>query len=291
MHIVILCRDKTLYSVKRIYDSAEKKGHKVEILDPYQFLLSINKGSFSLKYSNEPFKGADVFIPRLGAGISDHSLNLLKHLEYAGYHVINTAQSISIARDKIHSLQYLAFHGFSVPNSSFGPNPAFFQSALENVGGVPVIIKLPRSSQGNGVMKISMIDESQSISDVMWSIQQDTIVQEFISNQPMSDIRVLVVGKKVIGAVRRMVPKNEFRSNHNRGGVLKEFKLNNEIEDIAIRAATLCGLDIAGIDFLENENGYVILEVNSSPGFKGIEEIDQNDIGARIIEHIESNYT
>ena len=175
----------------------------------------------------------------------------------------------------------MAFKGLPIPNSSFSPNPNFLQTALENVGGMPVIIKLPRSSQGNGVMKISKIQESQSIADVMWSLQQDTIVQEFIPTLPMSDIRVMVLGKKVIGCVRRLVPKNEFRSNHNRGGTFTEYKLNDEIEELSLRA---------GIDFLETENGFVILEVNSSPGFKGIEEIYKDDIGLLIIKHIESNF-
>ena len=290
MHIVIICRDKTLYSVRRIYDSAKIRKHKIEILDPYQFLLNIKDGDLSLKYSNSEFKCPDIILPRLGAGISDHSLNLLRHFNFAGSKVINTPESILIARDKINTLQFLAFKGLPIPNSSFSPNPNFLQTALENVGGMPVIIKLPRSSQGNGVMKISKIQESQSIADVMWSLQQDTIVQEFIPTLPMSDIRVMVLGKKVIGCVRRLVPKNEFRSNYNRGGVFAEFKLNDEIEELSLRAATCCGLEIAGIDFLETENGFVILEVNSSPGFKGIEEIYKDDIGLLIIKHIESNF-
>ena len=125
---------------------------------------------------------------------------------------------------------------------------------------------------------------------VIKNIKQNLIIQEFISNEPNSDIRVLVLGNKVIGSVRRMVPKGEFRSNHNRGGIFTEFKMNDEIEALSIRAASVCGLEIAGIDFLETENGFVILEVNSAPGFKGIEAIQKNDIATRIIEHIESNY-
>ncbi|MED5579978.1 MAG: RimK family alpha-L-glutamate ligase [Nitrospinota bacterium] len=289
MHIVILCRDKKLYSVNRLSDTAHKRGHKTEILDPYQFLLNINKDSLSLKYSNEYFNGADIFLPRLGACKSDYSFNLLRHLEFSGYRVVNNTKSISIARDKIFTQQFLAFNGFPILKSSISPNPEFLKSALDNVGGVPVIMKLPRSSQGNGVMKISKINESQSIADVMWNIKQNIIIQEFISNEPNSDIRVLVVGNKVIGSVRRMVPKGEFRSNHNRGGIFKEFKMNDEIEALSIRVASVCGLEIAGIDFLETENGFVILEVNSAPGFKGIEEIQKNDIATRIIEHIESS--
>ena len=290
MHIVILCRDKTLYSVRRIYESAKNRNHSIEILDPYNFLLNINDGCFTFKYSNNLFNGADIFLPRLGAGISDHSLNLLKHLKYAGFPVMNSPESITIARDKINTLQYLALNDFPVPNSSFAPNPEFFRSALENVGGVPVIMKLPRSSQGKGVMKLSKADESESIADVMWVLEQDVIVQEFVPTKPMSDIRVLVLGKKVIGSVRRIVPKNEFRSNYNRGGVFAEFKLNDEIEDLGISVATVCGLEIAGIDFLETKNGFLILEVNASPGFKGIEEIYNNDVGSLIIEYIESIY-
>ncbi len=290
MHIVIFCRDKTLYSVRRIFESAKNRNHRVDILDPYQFLLNIKNGKFILKYSNNLFNGADIFLPRLGASISDHSLNLLKHLQYAGFQVMNSPESIAIARDKISTLQYLAFNGFPVPNSSFAPNPEFFESALENVGGVPVIMKLPRSSQGKGVMKISKTDESQSIADVMWGLEQDTIVQEFIPTKPMSDIRVLVLGKKVIGSVRRIVPKKGFRSNHNRGGIFAEFNLNAEIEELAISVAIACGLEIAGIDFLETKNGFLILEVNASPGFKGIEEIYNYDVGTLVIEHIESIY-
>ena len=210
MRIGILCRDTALHGVRRISESARRRKHRVRVLDPYRFLLKLNEGEISLDFRGEPFSGADVYLPRLGANISEHSLALIRHLEASGALVINGSGAIEVARDKLRTLQLLARNGLPVPNTAFAPDPAYLRAALESVGGAPVVMKLPRGAQGKGVMRAHDAQEAQAISDVMWSLQRDAIVQEYVQEARKGDLRVIVIGGEVAAAVRRRASRDEF---------------------------------------------------------------------------------
>ena len=212
MRIVILCRDKTLHGVRRIAEAAQKRRHNVRVLDPYRFLLKIVGGKISLEYKGKPFGMVDLILPRLGAGISEHSLALVRHLGVSGALVVNHAEALEVARDKLRTLQLLARNDLPVPRTTFAPDPAYLARALRAVGGPPVVIKLPRSTQGKGVMLAESEEEAQSIADTMWAIQKDVIIQEYIEEVRGADLRVLIVGGEVVGAVRRRARKGAFRS-------------------------------------------------------------------------------
>lgn len=290
MRILILCRDETLHGVRRIAEAARRRRHGVRILDPYRFLLKIAGGRISLEYKGQPFGGADLVLPRLGAGISEHSLALVRHLDASGALVVNRAEGLEVARDKLRSLQILSRSGVPVPRSAFAPDPAYLVRALRAVGGPPVVIKLPRSAQGRGVMRADSAEGAQSIADSMWAIQRDVIIQEYIEEVRGSDLRVLVAGGEVIGALRRRARKGGFRSNLHRGGSVRRARVSKEVAGFALRAATLCGLDIAGVDLLETKSGPLVLEVNAAPGIEGFERAGLPGIPARIVEYLESRW-
>ncbi len=137
MRIGILCRDKTLHGVRRISESARLRKHRVRVLDPYRFLLKLNEAEISLEFQGKPFSGADVFLPRLGANISEHSLALIRHLEASGALVVNGSGALETARDKLRTLQLLAQNGLPVPKTAFAPDPAYLRAALDSVGVRP----------------------------------------------------------------------------------------------------------------------------------------------------------
>ncbi len=287
MRIVILCRDQTLHGVRRIAEAARRRRHRVRVLDPYRFLLKVADGEIALEYKGKPFGGADVFLPRLGAGISEHSLALVRHLDASGNLVINRAEALEAARDKLRTLQLLARHNLPVPRTAFAPDPAYLARALRAVGGPPVVIKLPRSTQGKGVMLAGSAEEAQFIADAMWVLQRDVIVQEYIREARGSDLRILIVGGEVIGAVRRRAPKGAFRSNLHRGGSARRARPSKEAANLALRAAALCGLEVAGVDLLETGGGPLVLEVNAAPGFEGFERVGDRGVATRIVDYLE----
>ncbi len=290
LRIVILCRDETLHGVRRIAEAARRRRHSVRVLDPYRFLLKIDGGRISLEYKGKPFGGADVFMPRLGAGISEHSLALVRHLGASGNLVINRADALEIARDKLRTLQLMAENNLPAPRTAFAPDPAYLARALRAVGGPPVVIKLPRSTQGKGVMLAESAEEAQSIADAMWALQRDVIIQEYIREARGRDLRILIVGGEVIGAVRRRARKGAFRSNLHRGGSVRRARATKEAKDLALRAAALCGLDIAGVDLLETKAGPLVLEVNAAPGFEGFERAGDPGVPSRIAEFLETRW-
>ncbi|MEK6711108.1 MAG: RimK family alpha-L-glutamate ligase, partial [Nitrospinota bacterium] len=268
MRLVILCRDAQLYSVRRMAEAARARGHAARVLEPYRFLLGLDGGRPSLRYGEEPFGGADLFLPRLGAGISEHSLALLRHLEAAGMRVINSSASVEVARDKLRTLQLLAGHGLPVPRTAFAPDPARLPEAIEAVGGPPVVLKLPRGTQGKGVMLAAGREQAQAIADFMWSLEREVLVQEYVDGGRRGDLRLLAIGGGVAGAVRRRAMEGEFRTNLHQGGSVSLLEPSPEARDLALRAATLCGLEIAGVDLVESERGLLVLEVNAAPGFE-----------------------
>ena len=290
MRIGILCRDAALHGVRRITETARRKKHRVRVLDPYRFLLKLYEREISLEFRGKPFPGADVYLPRLGANISEHSLALIRHLEASGALVINGSGAIETARDKLRTLQLLAQNGLPVPKTAFAPDPAYLRAALDSVGGAPVVMKLPRGTQGKGVMRAHDLEEAQAISDVMWNLQRDAIVQEYVEEAREGDLRIIVVGGEVAAAVRRRASRDEFRTNLHRGGSVKKATPTKRAAELARDAATLCGLEVAGVDLLETKRGPLVLEVNAAPGFEGVERAGGPDVAPVIIEHVERRY-
>ncbi len=290
MRVVILCRDETLHGVRRITEESRRRRHRVRVLDPYRFLLKADGGGIGLEFKGKPFTGGDVFMARLGAGISEHSLALVRHLGASGALVINPAGSLEAARDKLRSVQLLVRNGLPTPRTAFAPDPSYLPRALEAVGGPPVVMKLPQSTQGQGVMLAGSPEEAQSIADAMWAIERDVIVQEFVGEAKGSDLRVMVIGGEAIGAVRRRAPKGDFRSNLHRGGSAWRARLTRRATDLAERAAGVCGLGIAGVDLLETKSGPLVLEVNAAPGFEGFERAGERVVAARIVDYLEERW-
>ncbi|MEE9275417.1 MAG: RimK family alpha-L-glutamate ligase [bacterium] len=290
MRIAILCRDETLHGVRRIAEAARRRRHTVRVLDPYRFLLKVRSGRLDLEYAGRPFGRTDAVLPRLGAGISEHSLALVRHLDASGRLVINAPGAIEIARDKLRTLQLLARNGLPVPRSAFAPDPRYLPAALRAVGGAPVVVKLPRSTQGKGVMRAGTREEAQALADAMWSLERDVILQEYAEEAGGRDLRLFVVGGEAIAAVRRRAPRGAFRSNLHLGGSVRRARITKEAKDLALRACRLCGLEVAGVDFLETKKGLLLLELNAAPGFEGIERATGGDIASRIVDHLEARH-
>lgn len=283
--VVILSRKRSLYSTRRMVEAIKQRGHRPLVLDTLRCTMVLAPGQPRMLYRGVDIKGVDVVIPRIGASITGYGLAVVNHFEMMGVPVLNGAGAISQSRDKLRALQLLCRAGLDVPRTVMAHDRSNVRKLVEEVGGLPVIIKLLRGTQGVGVMIAHSLQELQTIVNTFWDLGQEVVLQEFVAESKGRDVRALVVGDKVVGAMRRRAKKGEFRSNIHRGGEGHPVELSPTYIDVAVRAARLLGLEIAGVDMLEGRAGPRLMELNSSPGFEGLEKATGQDIAGAMMDH------
>jgi len=287
MKIAILSRNRNLYSTRRLVEAAEAAGHEVEVIDALRCYMNITAESPSMHYKGEDLTGFDAVIPRIGASITFYGTAVLRQFEVMGLYPLNHSIAISRARDKLRSMQLLARKEIDMPATGFARNPDDIEDVLSMVGGTPVVIKLLEGTQGIGVVLAETKKAAESVIQAFMGLNVNIMVQEFIKESGGTDIRCLVIGGKVVAAMKRQGPEGEFRSNLHRGGSAKVVKITPKERAAAIAAAKAMGLDVCGVDMLRSKRGPLIMEVNSSPGLKGIENATGKDIAGMIIAYLE----
>jgi ribosomal protein S6--L-glutamate ligase len=284
--VVILSRKRSLYSTRRLVEAIKARGHRPLVLDTLRCSMILAKGLPRMMYRGVEIRGVDVVIPRIGASITGYGLAVVTHFDMMGVPVVNAAQSIARSRDKLRCLQYLSRAGLDIPRTVMAHDRSNVRKLVEEVGGLPLIIKLIRGTQGVGVMIAHTLPEVQTIVDTFWDLGQEIVLQEFVAESKGKDVRALVVGDRVVGAMRRQAKKEgEFRSNIHRGGEGQPIELPPAYIDAAVSAARIIGLGIAGVDMLEGNEGPRLMEINSSPGFEGLEAATRQDIAGEMIDY------
>ena len=157
------------------------------------------------------------------------------------------------------------------------------------VGGPPLVIKFLEGTQGIGVILVETAKAARSMIEAFLGLKVNILVQEYIQESDGADIRCFVVGGEVVAAMKRQAKAGEFRSNLHRGGAAAEVEITEEERTMAVRAAHLMGLNVAGVDIVRSNRGPLIIEVNASPGLEGIEKATGKDVAGAIIEFIEQS--
>lgn len=289
MKIGILSRKSSLYSTRRLVESCESRGHSVRVIDPLRCYMNITSHSPSIHYRGESLDGFDAIIPRIGASVTFYGTAVVRQFEMMDVYTVNESQAISRSRDKLRSLQLLSRKGIGLPVTGFAHSPDDSQDLLNLVGTPPFIIKLLEGTQGKGVVLAETSKACESVIDAFRNLDAYFLLQEFVKEAQGADIRCFVVGDKVIASMQRKAKEGEFRSNLHRGGKASLIKITPEERSIAIRAAKIMGLNVAGVDIIRSKHGPLILEVNSSPGLEGIEKATELDVAGMIVEFIEKN--
>jgi len=266
------------------FEAAGKAGLKSIVIDTLRCELLLSPRPRML-YRGAEVKGLSVGVPRIGASITGYGLKVVSHLSAMGVPVVNDAPSISRSRDKLRCLQLLSAAGIDIPRTVMAYQGTNIRRLVDEVGGLPAIVKLLRGTQGVGVMIATSMAEVQGILSTFWELGQEILVQEFIRESKGRDVRALVVGDQVIGAMRRTARKGEFRSNLHLGGEGKPLPLPPEYAVAAAKAARTIGLEVTGVDMLESNSGPKVMELNSSPGFEGLERATGQDIAGAIVAH------
>lgn len=286
MKIAILSRAPQAYSTQRLRAAATQRGHEVKVLNTLRFAIDLAGEAPDLAYRGRRLSDYDAILPRIGASITYFGTAVVRQFEQMDVYTPNTANGISNARDKLRATQILSRHGIALPPTAFVRNRADVRQAIESVGGAPVVIKLLEGTQGIGVILAPQVKVAEAIIETLHSTNQNVLIQKFISESRGRDIRALVVGDRVVAAMRRTAQGDEFRSNVHRGGSVEAVELDEEYQRTAIRAAQIMGLKVAGVDMLEGADGPLVMEVNSSPGLQGIEAATKLDVAGAIIDHI-----
>jgi ribosomal protein S6--L-glutamate ligase len=286
MKLAILSRSLKAYSTRRLKEAAIDRGIDVKVLDTLKFAIDLERGTPDLYFRQKQLSYYDAVLPRIGASITYYGTAVVRQFQEMDVFCANTAHGIANSRDKLRSLQILARHHIGIPETVFVSNKKDVLPAIERVGGAPVIIKLIEGTQGIGVLLADTVTAAESIVELLQSQKQNVLIQKFVAESRGKDIRALVVGDRVVAAMRRVAQGQEFRSNVHRGGVAEPVDLPEEYIEAAIRAAQIMGLRVAGVDMLESATGPQIMEVNSSPGLEGIEACTQLDVAGAIIDYI-----
>jgi ribosomal protein S6--L-glutamate ligase len=286
MKIVILSRDSTLYSTRRLKEAGEGMGHEMRVIDHMRCYMDITSHSPKVLYQGKPLEAVEAVIPRIGASNTFYGTAVVRQFEIMGVFTANTSQAISRSRDKLRSLQILARRGIGLPVTGFAHSTQDIDGLIELVGGAPLVIKLLEGTQGIGVVLAETYQAAKSVIEAFRGLDANILVQEYIKEAKGADIRCFVLGDKVIAAMKRQGAPGEFRSNLHRGGSAVKIRLTPEERSTAVRAAKAMGLRIAGVDLLRSNHGPVVMEVNSSPGLEGIEKTTGIDVAGKIISYI-----
>jgi len=289
MKIAMLARNPKLYSHQRLVEAAKAAGHEIDIINTTQVYVNITSHNPELRYKGTKLEGYDAVIPRIGASITFYGLAVLRQFEMMGVWPLNESVAIGRSRDKLRALQLLARKGIGLPVTAFAHSDDFADDVIAIAGGAPVVIKLLEGTQGIGVVLGETHNSAKSVIEAFRGVKVNIMVQEFIKEAGGSDIRCLVIGDRVIAAMKRQGAEGDFRSNLHRGGNAKLIKITPEERSTATRAANIMGLNVCGVDLLRSKHGPVVMEINSSPGLEGIEKATGTDVAKEIIKFMEKN--
>ena len=285
----ILSRAVRSYSTQRLRAAALDRGVDVTIYDTLRFAIDLSRDDPNVTYRGRDIDDIDAILPRIGASITFYGLAVVRQFQAMDVYTPNTADAIANSRDKLRAMQILSRHEIDIPATTFVRERSDIRPALDRVGGAPVVIKTLEGTQGIGVILAPDLRVAEAVIETLQSTNQNVLIQHFVEESKGRDLRALVVGDQIVASMRRVALGDEFRSNVHRGGRTEAVTLDAATRDVALRAAQTLGLTVAGVDMLEDEDGPLVMEVNSTPELQGIEQTTGLDVAGAIIDHLVSN--
>lgn len=289
MKIVILSRNRKLYSTRRLAEACTLRGHEVDVINHLKCYVDIASNRPSVRYGDDKLPYYDVVIPRIGSSVTDYGTAVLRQFEIMGTYPLNESVAISRSHNSLRALQLLARGGIGLPLTGFARSTESTQDLIKMVGGAPLVLKLSQSSRGKGVFLAETEQAAATLIDAFRELEANFLVQEFIRESRGTRIRCLVIGEKVVATMKYTAREGEFRTDISRGATAVVVRLTPEERSSAVRAAKIMGLNLAGVDILRSYHGPVVLEVSSTPGLRSIEETTGKDIAGLIVDFIEKD--
>ena len=286
----ILVKDKfwESYETNRLIEEFQKQDIDIQLVDPNTIDIFVNKeNKQSILVNGEPSDLPKFVFPRTGSGTTYHIKAVIRHFERMGVPVINSSDSIDNVKDKLYSHQILAQSNLDIPKTLLLKHPIDVDFVQKHIG-FPAIVKTISGSYGRGVFLAETKKQLKQLITMaeLTKKSYNIIVQEFIKDTWGKDLRVLVVNNKVVGCMMRQSQDDDFRANITRGGEGFPYEVNEQIEWLSSESSKALNLDIAGVDLLFDNGGYKICEVNSNPGFEGMENYTKKNIAEEIVQFI-----
>ena len=289
MNIAVLSRNPALYSTQSLVQAARRRHHYVRVIDYVNCDIVIDAEFPKILYNGQELANIDAVIPRIGAGHTAYGAQIIRQFKASGVYSTLDENALLHARNKIASMQILSSNGILIPKSLISNNSLFFDDVLKELDDPRVVIKLVNGTHGLGVVLADSHKQATSIMEALARSKSKVFMQEFIEEAGGADIRVFIVNGQIEGTMKRQAKAGEFRSNLHRGATANIEPISDKEAEIALKAAEILGLKIAGVDMLRSKRGPMILEVNASPGLEGIETTTKNDIASKIISMIEAD--
>lgn len=286
MHLTILSRKAGIYTTRRLAQSARLRGARVRVLDPLQVEMHLDEAP-GVYYQRRKLVRTDVVIPRIAPSVQAYGLAVVNHFAMMGVPTLNDANGIAASRNKMRSLQLLAAHGVPVPPTVMASNASDLRELVELVGGVPVLIKLLTPSEKPGVIVCETLQSMEAALEAVLSMGHNLLVQRYVRRKRERDLRALVVGERVAAWVERRPRPGRLLHTLARGAALKAVTVPVALDELAVKAARVIGLDVAAVDLLEAGSGPMVFDVNSSPGLKTLEAATGKDLALPIIGRAE----
>ncbi|MBD2099913.1 RimK family alpha-L-glutamate ligase [Leptolyngbya sp. FACHB-261] len=290
MRLIILSRSRSLYSTRRLTEAARSRGYQVQIIDPLACSLLVNAQGAKVLHRQQVLRRPNALLARIGASITSYGLTVVRQFESQGVICTNGSLGIATARDKFRALQLLSLHHLPLPTTAFIRDTLDLKAAIETVGGLPVVLKVVEGTQGVGVMLADSMPMAASIVDTFLRQGQNVLVQQYVAESKGRDVRAFVVGNQVVAAMLRQASGSEFRSNLHRGAQAQPIKLEKNYADVALKAAHILSLEVAGVDLLLSHEGPKVLEVNASPGLEGIEKASGVDVAGAVADFVAAQH-
>lgn len=288
LKIAILASNPELYSNKRLMEAGRSRGHEMVFLNVEHVYMKLDAKNPEIHYrGGDILNEFDAIIPRIKPAVTFYGCALIRQFINLGVYSLNSAEAITKSRDKLYASQLFARNELNIPITGFAKSPMDTKDLIKMVNGAPLIIKLLESTQGKGVVLAETNKAAESVINAFKSVQANILVQEFIKEANGQDIRCFVINGKVVASMQRQAEKGEFRANLHMGGRASMIKITRDERKLAIKAAKVMDLAVAGVDIIRSNKGPLLLEVNSSPGLEGIENATGKDIANEMIVAIE----
>lgn len=288
LNLALLASNPELPSNRRIMEAAEERGHSINLYDIKQCYMKLDAENPEVHYRGGlVLDQLDAVIPRIRPDLTFYGCALVRQFENIGIYSLNSAEAISHSRDKLYSLQLLLRNGLQIPTSGFADSPIDTDELIDMVNGAPLVVKLLEGPQGRGVVLAETRKAGESLINAFKSLQANLLVQEFIKEAEGKDLRLFVVDGKVVASMERHAVAGDFRANLHRAVSATTVKITAEEKKLAIKAAKVMGLKVAGVDFIRSKKGPLLLEINSSPRIHDIEEVTGKDVAGAMISAIE----
>ncbi len=286
MKITILSRSGQIPSTKRLVEEARARGHAARVLNPLKVEMHLDGRTANLYYQRQKLSLPDVVIPRIAQSVSSYGLAVVNQFAMRKVALMNSAQAIAQARNKMRSLQLLSAEGIDIPATVMARDAKDLKAMVSLVGGMPVLVKVLQGGERQGVMVLESLQSLEAALEAILGLGHNLVVQQYVKRTDQ-DVRVFVIGGRAVAAVRRRARVGRLSRTLIRGAFLEPIELTEAHRSAAEKTARLVGLEVCAVDLFDVNGKPKVFEVNSSPALPEMEAATGVNLAALIIERAE----